>query len=179
MLTKREKSLLIDLVRHAVMVAIEGGGKDMDIPEDALTDALWEKKGVFLAIYTGNSLRGCIGSVLGVLPLWQACMEYAHGAAIKDIRFSPIKRDELASLSYEITIAGPAHILDDPSKLRPGRDGLILKKGFRQEAFLPGSLAELVKDPQSIFDHLKTKAGIDSEDESSEVWEVFEAEVFS
>jgi AmmeMemoRadiSam system protein A len=179
MLTQKEKKVLLDIVNQAVRVAIEEGSKETAVSKDALTESLRQKKGVFVAIYNGNILRGCIGIVLGVLPLWQACMECARGAAVKDSRFSPISRDELSSLSFEITIISATRMLDDLSSLRPGREGLILKKGFRQDVFLPASISNLIKDGESTFDLLKAKAEIDPEDNSPEVWEVFEAEVIS
>jgi AmmeMemoRadiSam system protein A len=178
-LTGKEKNLLLDLARKAVRDVIDGDGTDMAAPGMELTDALQEKEGVFVAIYNGGSLRGCMGTVLGILPLWQACMEYARSAAIKDVRFSPIKSDELASLSFELTIISPLRMLDDLSKLRPGRDGLMLRKGFRKEAFLPGSISNLIKKGAEAFDLLKAKAGIDPEDDSPEEWEAFETEVIS
>jgi AmmeMemoRadiSam system protein A len=174
--TGKEKMLLLDLARQAVRNALEGGsGESISrVKDDGFTGRLREQKGVFVAIYNRGTLRGCVGTVLEVLPLWQVCAENARSAAIKDVRFSPITRDEIPALTFEITVIGPSRELRSISEFRPGKDGLILKKGFRMEAFLPGSIPN-----EDIFDRLRAKAGIDPGDDTPEVWEIFETEIIS
>ena len=179
-LTGQEKRILCDIVRHAIRTTIEGGSyKDMAIGDELFTDALKERKGVFVTIYQEGKLRGCMGSIMGVMPLWQACRENAYSAALKDTRFTTLRRDELSEVTFEITVIGPTRALGDFSKLRPGTSGLILRKGFRQQAFLPRAIAYRIKDGHRMLDHLRSMSDIDPEDDSPEVWEVFEAEVFS
>jgi AmmeMemoRadiSam system protein A len=151
----------------------------MAICDELFTDALKERKGVFVTIYQEGKLRGCMGSIMGVMPLWQACRENAYSAALKDTRFTTLRRDELSEVTFEITVIGPTRALGDFSKLRPGTSGLILRKGFRQQAFLPRAIAYRIKDGHRMLDHLRSMSDIDPEDDSPEVWEVFEAEVFS
>lgn len=179
-LTGREKRILCDIVRHAIRTTIEGGSyKDMAIGDELFTDALKERKGVFVTIYSQGQLRGCMGSTIGVMPLWQACRENARSAALKDIRFTTLKKDELSKVVFEITVIDPTRALGDLSELRPGTSGLILRKGFRQQAFLPGAIAHRIKDGHRMLDQLRSMSDIDPEDDSPEVWEAFEAEVFS
>jgi AmmeMemoRadiSam system protein A len=179
-LTGEEKRILCDIVRHAIRATIEGGSfKDLTIGEESFTDSLKERKGVFVTIYQEGQLRGCMGSTMGVMPLWQACRENACSAALKDTRFTTLRKDELSEVTFEITVIGPTRALGDLSELRPGTSGLILRKGFRQQAFLPGAITHRIKDGHRMLDHLRSMSDIDPEDDSPEVWEAFEAVVFS
>jgi AmmeMemoRadiSam system protein A len=179
MLNDHAKKVLLDLAAQAVKDFLEGDRDESRAGAGLFPDELQEKKGIFVAIYNRGRLRGCIGSLLGVLPLWQACRENARGAAVKDVRFSPVTREELPDLEFEITIIGPARSPADPSQVRPGIDGLVLRKGFRREVFFPGAVAGLMNEPEKLFDALKHKAGFEADDPAEEEWQVFEAEVIS
>lgn len=177
MLSDQAKDLLLNLARRSVRDFLEGvRGEEVDgpFPED-----LQEKKGIFVALYSQGRLRGCIGSILGVLPLWQACRENAWSAAVKDSRFPPVSREELPGLDFEITILEPPRPIRDPSRVRTGKDGLILKKGFRMEVFLPGSVAGLIGERKDLFLELMCKAGFEADDDAEEEWQAFEAEVIN
>jgi AmmeMemoRadiSam system protein A len=179
-LTRAEKRFLLEIARRSFQIAIEAGGhEDVTIDEESLSDSLKERKGIFVAIYREGRLRGCIGIALGVLPLWQACKESARSAALKDVRLATLRRDELFEITFEITVIGQQRAFDDLSELCPGTIGLVLRKGFQQEAFLPRAISHLIKDGHRVFDHLRATADIDPHDDSPEVWEAFEAEVFS
>jgi len=179
-LNKEEKAMLLGLARQAVARVIAGGSRvEPMFEEEAITDNLKERHGVFVAIYREGCLLGCMGSVLAVLPLWQACVEAARNAALKDVRFGPLHPKDLPALSLEVVVIGPKRILEDPGALCPGTAGLILRKGFRQEAFMPKAVSGLIRNGYRMLDGLKSKAGIDPQDDAPEVWEVFEAQVFS
>ena len=179
-LNKEEKAMLLGLARQAVARVIAGGSRvEPMFEEETITDNLKERHGVFVAIYREGCLLGCMGSVLAVLPLWQACVEAARNAALKDVRFGPLHPEDLPALSLEVVVIGPKRVLEDPGALCPGTAGLILRKGFRQEAFMPKAVSELIRDGYRMLDGLKSKAGIDPQDDAPEVWEVFEAQVFS
>jgi len=171
--------MLLDLAGQAVRDFLAGGRRGEGTAGELLPDELQEKKGIFVAVYNRGRLRGCIGSPLGVLPLWQACRENACSAAVKDVRYPPVSREELPALEFEITILGPDRELKDPSQVRPGVDGLILKKGFRREVFLPGAVTGLIRERKEVLEELKQKAGFEPDDSTEEEWRVFEAEMIS
>jgi uncharacterized protein len=178
-LSDRAKKILLELAREAVLDFLEGKPDKGDMAVGLYPEELQERRGIFVAIYNRDRLRGCIGSLLGVLPLWQSCRENARSAAVKDVRFQPISREELPDLRYEIMILGTARELKDSLQISPGTDGLILKKGFRREVFLPGAFADLIREKRNQLDELKAKAGFEPDDNTPETWEIFEAEVIT
>ena len=176
-----EKNILINLARSAVKGFMEKGLQD-DLAVDlgSLPRSLTEKKGVFVAIYRGSELRGVMGNVLAVMPMWLSCMENARNAAYKDPRFMPLHINEMDYLSFEIAIIDTPRPLSDISELQAGIHGIILTKGFRKEVFLPGSLEYVPHDKGEFFANLKAKADMNDDDhDAPEMWEIFNAEVVS
>jgi len=176
-----EKEVLLDLARSAATAFIqEGLGEEPDIDTRRLPKALMEKKGLFVAIYKQGELRGCMGTILPVMPIWEACMVNALSAAYKDTRFTPLHVNELGYISFEITVIETPRLLSDLSQVTDGIKGLILTQGFRSEVFLPCSLKDVPTCTEELFECLRAKADIaNDEPEAPEVWEVFEAEVIS
>lgn len=180
-LSSFDKRVLIELARSAATAFIQKGLHDehaVDI--GGLPKALMEKKGLFVSIYKQGELRGCMGNILPVMPIWEACMVNALSAAYKDTRFTPLHVNELGYISFEITVIETPRLLSDLSQVTDGIKGLILTQGFRSEVFLPGSLKDVPRCTEELFESLRAKADIaNDEPEAPELWEVFEAEVIS
>ena len=51
--------------------------------------------GVFVTLRKKGDLRGCIGSIVGVEPLYRGVMANAIHAAVDDPRFPPLREKEL------------------------------------------------------------------------------------
>lgn len=176
-----EKNVLIDLARSTVKGFMEKGLQDdLAVDEGGLPQSLTKKKGVFVAIYRGSELKGCMGNVLAVMPIWLSCIENARNASYKDPRFTPLHINELDYLSFEIAIIDTPRPLSDISELQAGIHGIILTKGFRKEVFLPGSLEDVPHNKGEFFANLKAKVGMNDDDhDAPEMWEIFNAEVIS
>ncbi len=181
-LTDSEKAFLLKLARETIKALLQGRGiGDVSVDKASITKTLKEERGVFVTLHKAHhELRGCIGYILPMLPLWQAVMENARNAAFRDPRFSPLKRMELDSIEIEISaLTVPAEI-KDISEFRIGIDGIILKKGFHQAVFLPQVAPEQGWDAETTLNYLSMKAGL-----SPDAWregasfETFQAEVFS
>ena len=81
-------------------------------------------------------MRGCIGHVIARVPLFKCVADVARSATIHDTRFSPVRPDELDSLSYEISVL-TAPESTTPENVVVGRDGLIMSRGGRSGLLLP------------------------------------------
>ena len=121
-------------------------------------------KGCFVTLTKSGELRGCIGNILPAGPLYQAVMEDARSAALRDPPFPPVTADEAATLHIEISVltvpeplafASPDDLL---AKLQPHRDGVVLKIGERGATFLP-QVWEQLPDKAEFLSHLAAKAG--------------------
>jgi AMMECR1 domain-containing protein len=121
-----------------------------------------------------------MGTILPVLPLWQACWENARNAAYKDPRFLPVEAGAGSGIRFEIVVMETPRPFMDISQLGEGECGIILSRGFRREVFLPGSFRFLPGSMEELLQALRRRADMDGEDQGTpEVWEVFGAEVIS
>jgi AmmeMemoRadiSam system protein A len=124
-----------------------------------------EKCGCFVTLTVHGQLRGCIGYLEGIAPLYEAVIQNAENAATKDYRFEPVEPRELKEISVEISVltppvplefAGPDDLL---SKLVPNEDGIILHSGMHQSTFLP-QVWEQLPDKVQFLEHLAVKGGM-------------------
>ncbi|MCX6795930.1 MAG: AmmeMemoRadiSam system protein B, partial [Candidatus Falkowbacteria bacterium] len=104
-----------------------------------ITDAqLNQPQGAFVTIRKNNELRGCIGQIITTKdPLWQVVRQMAIAAATEDSRFSPVNKDELNSLDYEVSVLSMPQPIDDWQKIELGKQGVIIKSGWHSGVFLP------------------------------------------
>ncbi|MCD6570777.1 MAG: AmmeMemoRadiSam system protein A [Deltaproteobacteria bacterium] len=180
-LSRDERLFLLKLARRTIQSIIEGKSlEEIEVDERRISPLLRQKAGVFVTIHKDHDLRGCIGYILPILPLWQAVMENARNSAFRDPRFSPLSPDELEKVEIEISVLTPPRPISDISEFRVGIDGIILKKGPNQAVFLPQVAPEQKWDSKTTLQHLSMKAGLDPDGwESGAKFETFQAIVFS
>ncbi len=124
------------------------------------------KSGVFVTLDTAVGLRGCVGFPLPDKKLYNALSEAAIAAATEDPRFPPVNVDELDQITFEVTVLTPPeviHISDTmeyPSKIKVGRDGLIVKHGFSSGLLLPQVSVEYGWTEEEFLSHTCEKAGL-------------------
>jgi AmmeMemoRadiSam system protein A len=180
-LSKDDEVLLLNFARKTIRTILDGGNPDkMDIDEAYLSGELMEKRGVFVTLHKEHELRGCIGYILPMLPLWQAVVENARNAAFRDSRFSPLRKDEFDQITIEISVLTVPSPIKNIAEFRVGIDGIILKKGFHQAVFLPQVAPEQGWDRETTLKYLSMKAGLPPDGwQSSATFETFQAEVFN
>ncbi len=89
-----ERSLLLRLAHEAIASALDQRQISLAPPSAHLA----EPRGAFTTLYYRGGLRGCVGYVLPVTPLYRTVADSARGAAFDDSRFSPVTRDESREL---------------------------------------------------------------------------------
>src|SRR6476659_10409108 len=107
MLTAAEKRHLLDIARHSVCASV-GAEPRTPVPDLSLPHA----SGVFVTIKRNGELRGCLGTLSGVDQLAREVARCAADSAQEDPRFSPVGREEVAELSYEISVLSPLEPID-------------------------------------------------------------------
>ncbi len=162
-----DRKFMLELARKTVTNAADRGLAEPRPPAPEVKDApakLAQKRACFVTLTKGGVLRGCIGNLLPQAPLYQAIMENARGAALRDPRFPPVSADEVNDLRIEISVlsepqplqfSSPADLL---GKLKAHEDGVLLKIGGRMATFLPQVWAQL-PEKADFLDHLAQKAG--------------------
>jgi uncharacterized protein (TIGR00296 family) len=141
--------------------------KSKTTPSDGLGKSFTEKQGAFVTIHTfpNHDLRGCIGIPLPVMPLKDAIIEGAKSAT-RDPRFPPLEERELDNIIIEVTILTKPELIeienpkDYPSKIKIGRDGLIVEQGFYKGLLLPQVPVEQRWDKETFLSHTCMKAGL-------------------
>ncbi len=129
-------------------------------PATAATAQLSEKRGVFVTLHKHGELRGCIGYVEAVKPLYQAVSDMAVAASSEDPRFPPVSLAELADIDIEITVLSPLRRLPSPDSVVVGKHGLVIRKGFHSGLLLPQVPVEQGWNREQFLAHTCRKAGL-------------------
>ncbi|MGI0088989.1 MAG: TIGR00296 family protein, partial [Nitrosopumilaceae archaeon] len=120
--------------------------------------------GVFITLNKAKDLRGCIGFPTPEKKLYQSLVEAALASATEDPRFPPVKYEELTDISFEVTVLTPPvevrveNTLDYPSKIKVGRDGLIVRWEFGSGLLLPQVPIEYGWNEEEFLNHTCEKA---------------------
>lgn len=166
-LTLEEGEYLVKLARRAIETRLKTGEiiKPLDICE-----RLTRRFGVFVTLNRvengAHILRGCIGFPYPVMPLAEAVVEAALGAAFEDPRFHPVSEGEMEHIAVEVSVLTPPEVIkvEDPSKYPEkiviGRDGLIVGRGARRGLLLPQVAVEWSWDAEEFLTNCCLKAGL-------------------
>ncbi|MHC4779711.1 MAG: AmmeMemoRadiSam system protein A [Planctomycetota bacterium] len=157
MLTDEEKDFLGRIARKTVETRVrEGRVPDCPNPPAGLHDFC----GAFVSLHRNGRLRGCLGLVEGIRPLWEAVRDMAASAATNDPRFEPLDVDELVDLDIEVSALSPLIEVEDLGDIQVGIHGLLVKKGGRSGLLLPQVATENGWDRETFLDQTCWKAGI-------------------
>ncbi len=162
-LDQEEEKTLIKLARFVLDNFISKGISefpDSKLDEFKLTEALKQKLGVFVTLTKHGDLRGCIGNIVGIGPLYRGVIENAQNAAAHDPRFPKVTNDELADIEIEISVMTPLEKVKELDEIKIGRDGLVLKNGFHSGVFLPQVPLEWNWDKTTYLEQMGMKAGL-------------------
>jgi AmmeMemoRadiSam system protein A len=159
MLTREQRKTLLQIARESIALTLDGRRPDLDrYPVD---DDLRRPAGAFVTLNDERGdLRGCIGSIEPVAPLFRAVSSSAIAAAIRDPRFHPVRPEELAKLSLEISVMGPIERVRDVEEIEVGRDGLIIRLGSNAGLLLPQVASDYGWDRETFLSQTCIKAGL-------------------
>ncbi len=149
--------ILLRLAREAITARLEDRSPPSIRPEDP---ALLEHRGAFVTLKINGRLRGCIGHIEGVSPLWLAVRENAESAAFRDPRFPALGRDELDEVHIEISALTPL-LPSSPEDIVVGRDGVVVERRTHRAVLLPQVAQEYGWDAEAFLDATCRKAGLE------------------
>jgi len=166
---------------HIARETIEAYVRTRQKPDiEAQEPEFQQKAGAFVTIKTHGRLRGCIGHIEGIHPLYRTIMEMAVAASTQDPRFPPMREDELADMHLEISVMTPLQRIENSDDIQVGTHGILLRRGFRSGLLLPQVATEHHWDRETFLEHTCLKAGLspnDWKDPNTEIY-IFSAQVF-
>jgi len=175
-LTEEEKKQLKKIAQDAIEGVLFGKKEETkEIP-----DTLKEKMGAFVTLKKRGELRGCIGYLKGVMPLYKAVKDVAIQSAFRDPRFNPLEKSEWNDIDIEISVLSPMKKIQDINEIQVGVHGLYIEKGHYSGLLLPQVATEYNWDTITFLKHTCYKAGL-----PEDAWQskdtniyIFSAEVF-
>jgi AmmeMemoRadiSam system protein A len=159
-LSADERDELLRIARQALECRARGGAAAATPPRSPVLSA---EGAAFVTLRAGGELRGCIGYLERNRPLWRQVQEAAVAAASKDVRFDPLKPDELPELQIEITVLDPMRRIAGPHEIVIGRDGLVVRAGTVRGVLLPQVAAEHGWNAGTFLEQTCLKAGLESD----------------
>ncbi len=170
-LNKKEQDFCTNLARRSIGFSLRNDSllKFTDFELTSFPRKLLEKKACFVTLHKNGELRGCIGHLSAIQPLYKDIIENAFNAAFSDPRFDALRKEDLNEVVIEISILTDPVLLefkdekDLLAKITPKKDGLIISKGYYNATFLPSVWDEL-KDKKKFLTQLCLKAGLDADE---------------
>ncbi|MFH1403524.1 MAG: AmmeMemoRadiSam system protein B [Candidatus Altiarchaeota archaeon] len=177
-LDMEEQEFLVELARETLNSHYADGSLP-EVDESQLTDKLERESACFVTLHKHGDLRGCIGHLSAMEPLYECVIQNALNAALHDGRFNPVKWDELEDLDIEVSVLSEPRILPHESpedlleKLVPGTDGVVIKYGWGQSTYLP-VVWEQLPEKEDFLNRLCLKQG-----SPEDCWKSSKAEIYT
>jgi AmmeMemoRadiSam system protein A len=164
-LTAAEQQCLLRLARDQVRLFLKEG-KIIAEAEKAypLTPRLTQPGAAFVTLTNRGDLRGCIGHLVAVQPLYLSVINNAI-AACRDSRFAarPVTAEEEPKLHIEISVLSRPRQIAGVQEIQVGRDGLIIERGPNRGLLLPQVPVQEGWDLEQYLAGLCRKAGLPPE----------------
>jgi AmmeMemoRadiSam system protein A len=162
-LNEDEQRCLLSLARQAIRAALRSealdlGGLAVSLPSPRLSEAGM----AFVSLHRHGHLRGCVGYIVARKPLYETVAEAATAAAFHDMRFPPLKEDELEGLEIEISVLSPFAPVA-PEEIRPGEHGLMISLGPQRGLLLPQVATEYGWTRERFLEETCLKAGLETD----------------
>ena len=175
-LTEADQQLLLQIARNAVQAYLEDRSPRLpEVPPGPLSEC----HGVFVTLHNGDKLRGCIGNIHAVGPVYRTAAECAIAAAVGDPRFMPLTREELSEIEFEISVLSPLRRVANIQEIEIGKHGLYITKRNARGLLLPQVAAMYDWNREMFLQETCKKAGLHGDDWKDATIEIFTAVVFS
>jgi len=176
-LTKEEKDYLLEVAKKTVQLWVNEKKKYEPEP---LNEKMKKKGAAFVTLKKKSRLRGCIGHVFPVEPLYLSVRDNAISAASRDPRFPPVGPEELKDITIEVSVLTPPVVVKSLDEIEVGKHGLIMERDFRRGLLLPQVPGEFGWNKEQFLQHTCMKAALapDCYKDSKTIIKKFEAIVF-
>jgi AmmeMemoRadiSam system protein A len=159
-LSQTEEQTLFAIANDTLSWCVEDSSGSFDFGKYEITEKLKIQTATFVTLKINGRLRGCIGSLEPVAPLYESVHDNAVNAALRDHRFPPVGTNELTQLEVHISILSPIVPIKTLDEFRIGEHGIILTKGYNRAVYLPEVATEQGWTVEETLTSLSQKAGL-------------------
>jgi AmmeMemoRadiSam system protein A len=175
-LSKAGQIYLLELSRKTIQEFFQFGRRPSDVPTE---NELLEKRAVFVTLTSRGHLRGCVGYVTPLFPLYEGVINCSVSAATDDPRFQPLNFDELEHIEIEISVLSSMKAVKEVGQIEIGTHGLLISHKGRRGLLLPQVPVEHGWDRERFLSETCRKAGLPLDSwEKGALIEFFTATVF-
>ena len=160
-LSEDEKKTLFAIVEDTLDWCVKGGKGEFLFDKYTLTDKMKVRTATFVTLKIKGMLRGCIGSLEPVAPMYESVHENAINAALRDPRFRPVGPLELPKLEIHVSLLSPIVPIASLDEFHVGEHGIIMQKGRYHAVYLPEVAPEQGWTKEETLSSLSEKAGLD------------------
>ncbi len=155
-LTEEEKKFLLETARESITSYLEKRKGNYGTPQKKLEKPF----GAFVTLHIHGNLRGCIGHIVPVYPLFTGIQYLARESAFRDPRFPPLSIEELPETDIEISVLSPMKRISTPKAIKVGTHGILIKRGIYSGVLLPQVPVEQGWGLEEFLTHACYKAGL-------------------
>ena len=127
---------------------------------DSPPEEVLPHRGAFVTLRKDTRLRGCIGYVSPMYPLYQTVMQCSIAAATEDPRFVPLTLEEFPETGIEISVLSPIEEVKTIEDIQVGTHGLVIGHQGRRGLLLPQVAVEYGWDRKRFLEETCRKAGL-------------------
>lgn len=161
-LTDKEQACLLRMARDQVREFLKTGKELAGVEKRyPLTGRLKKPGPAFVTLTRDGDLRGCIGHVVPVEPLYKSVLHNAV-AACRDRRFvgNRVTAAEEPKLHIEVSVLSRYRKIAGTDEIKIGRDGLIIRCGRSSGLLLPQVPVQQKWDLRAYLRGICRKAGL-------------------
>lgn len=173
-LTNEEGESLLRLAEYALQAS---QGRLCFYPKIETSQKLQQIRGLFVGLWKGSELRGCIGSLNPGKPLIESVVDLSMKSCLKDPRFPPIENSELPFLKLEISVLSKPMPISF-SEIEIGKHGLIVAEENKVGLLLPFVAKENNWDAETFLIHTCFKGSLPADAWKSALVLGFEVQIF-
>lgn len=169
MFNQAEKKFILQLAHQSIEHYFNSREILSIQPTQLPSQQLKERRACFVTLELNGNLRGCVGHLESVQPLYLDIIDNAVFAAFQDTRFYPLTEVEFKNIDIEVsvlTVPEPLEFIDWQElakKLRPNLDGVIIQRGIHGATYLP-QVWENLPAKDEFLSSLCLKAGLAADD---------------
>ncbi len=177
-LTDSQKKKLLSIARKTLSEFVSS----KTVPRIDVKDGrLNERSGVFVTLNKHGQLRGCIGFIKAIAPLYRSVIEMTVAAASRDMRFPPVTDSEVKDITIEISALSPLKLITSVNEIEVGKHGLYIVKDGSSGLLLPQVATHYKWNREEFLSNTCSKAGLPGDawkDRGAKIY-IFSAQVFS